>query len=489
MSILPSSAPSQAYIDGRSVDAESGDTLDVVAPGRGTVVASVADCGEVDVARAASSARRAFEAGVWRDRSPQERKAVLQRFAGLMEEDARDLALMDSVSAGKPITDCLDGDVPDSVDTLRWYAEIADKLYDKMAPADASSLALVTREPIGVVAAVLPWNFPCTMAAIKLGPALVAGNSVIVKPAKQTPFSAIRMAQLASEAGLPDGVLNVVPGRGEVAGRVLGLSGDVDAVTFTGSTEVGRGFLKYAASSNLKRVMLECGGKSPQIILDMRDDLEYVAGQLADAAFHNSGQNCTAGSRILVERSIHREVVDALAAAASDLVVGDPLDPATQLGAIIDGEALRRILGYVTDAERAGARVVCGGRRILEETGGWFIGPTILDGVTPDMAVAREEIFGPVVSIVAFETEEEAVRLANDSEYGLAASVYSSDLERAYRVARRVRAGTVSINCYREGDATVPFGGYKTSGFGGRDLGIEALDQFTEVKTILAELR
>ncbi len=289
---------------------------------------------------------------------------------------------------------------------------------------------------------------------------------------------------------MPDGVFNVVPGRGEVAGRALGLSHDVDAVTFTGSTEVGRHFLRYAADSNLKRVVLECGGKSPQIVMaDAVRDLGYVAEQLANAAFWNTGQNCTAGSRILVERSIRDEVVEALAATAAGLKVGDPLDHDTRLGAIIEPEALARILRYIDEAGSAGATVAFGGRRILEETGGWFVQPTILDNVTPDMAVAREEIFGPVVSMIPFAGEDEAIALANDTDYGLAASLFTHDLDRAHRMARAVRAGTVSVNCYSEGDITTPFGGYKTSGFGGRDKGIEALDQYSELKTIWFALR
>ena len=415
---------------------------------------------------------------------------MLLRFAGLVEKHAAELAFLDAIDAGKPLSDCEQIDLPDAVATLRWYAEILDKVFDKVSPTGPENLALIVREPVGVVAAVLPWNFPIATLSWKLGPALAAGNSIVVKPPEQAPLSTIRMAQLASEAGLPDGVFNVVPGRGEVAGRALGLSPEVDAVTFTGSTEVGRHFLRYAADSNLKRVTLECGGKSPQIVMaDAADDLGYVAEQLANAAFWNTGQNCTAGSRILVERSIRDRVVEALAAVAAGLTVGDPLDRATRLGAIIEPEALQRILRYIDEAGEAGANVAFGGRRILEETGGWFVQPTILDDVTPDMAVAREEIFGPVVSLLTFAGEDEAIALANDSDYGLAASLYTHDLDRAHRMARAVRAGTVAVNCYSEGDITTPFGGYKTSGFGGRDKGIEALDQYSELKTIWFALR
>ncbi len=490
MTALPPSTPTQAFIDGELVDAATGATLDTFEPGAGTVLAAVADCGVADVERATAAARAAFEKGSWRKLAPASRKTVLLRFADLVEAHASELAFLDAVNAGKPISDCEQIDLPDVVATLRWYAESLDKLFDKVSPTGPENLALIVREPIGVVAAVLPWNFPTSTLAWKIGPALAAGNSIVVKPPEQAPLSTIRMAQLAAEAGLPDGVFNVVPGRGEVAGRALGLSHDVDAVTFTGSTEVGRHFLRYAADSNLKRVVLECGGKSPQIVMaDAARDLPYVAAQLANAAFWNTGQNCTAGSRILVERSIRDEVVEALAATAAGLKVGDPLDHDTRLGAIIEPEALARILRYIDEAGGAGATVAFGGRRILEETGGWFVQPTILDNVTPDMAVAREEIFGPVVSMITFADEDEAIALANDTDYGLAASVFTHDLDRAHRMARAVRAGTVSVNCYSEGDITTPFGGYKTSGFGGRDKGIEALDQYSELKTIWFALR
>jgi gamma-glutamyl-gamma-aminobutyraldehyde dehydrogenase len=485
MTALPTTTATQAFIDGRLVDAISGETINTFAPGTGRLLAAVADCGVADVQRATGAARAAFDKGSWRALAPVERKAALLRFADLVEEHTAELARLDAVDAGKPITDCEQIDLPDAVNTLRWYAESLDKLFDRIAPTGPENLAMVVREPVGVVAAVLPWNFPTATLAWKLGPALAAGNSIVVKPAEQAPLSTIRMAQLASEAGLPDGVFNVVPGRGEVAGRALGLSRDVDAVTFTGSTAVGRQFLRYAADSNLKRVVLECGGKSPQIVMaDATRDLDYLAGQLADAAFWNTGQNCTAGSRILVDRRARDEVVEALTAVAAHLKVGDPLDRGTKMGPIIEPGALERILRFVDEARAGGARVAGGGRRILAETGGWFVEPTILDEVTPDMAVAREEIFGPVVSVIPFDTEDEAIALANDTDYGLAASVYTHDLDQAHRMARAVRAGTVSVNCYSEGDIATPFGGYKHSGFGGRDKGVEALDQYSELKTI-----
>ena len=477
------SAP-HAYIDGRPVAPESGETFETMMPATGEVLAEIAACGPEDVERAVASARRAFDKGHWSRLAPAERKKVLQRFADLIESNLLELARLDAVDAGKPIADCEELDLPDVVHTIRWYAEALDKVFGKVSPTGSDALALITSEPIGVVAAVLPWNFPSATLAWKLGPSLAAGNSVIVKPPEQAPLSTLRIAELASEAGLPDGVLNVVPGLGEVTGKALGLHMDIDMIAFTGSTEVGRHFLRYAADSNLKDVVLECGGKSPQIVMgDAGRDLAYVADQLASAAFWNSGQNCTCGSRILVDRTLEKDLLEAMADVTPQWRVGDPLDRETRMGPLIEASALERVMSYIEGAGHAGATIVSGGHRVLEDTGGWFVEPTIIGNVTPDMAVAREEIFGPVVAVLPFATEAEAITLANDSRYGLAASIFTRDVDAAHRLSRAVRAGTVTVNCYGEGDITTPFGGYKQSGFGGRDKGLEALNQYSELKT------
>jgi gamma-glutamyl-gamma-aminobutyraldehyde dehydrogenase len=437
------------------------------------------------VDRAVAAGRAAFDSGRWSRLAPASRKRVLLHFADLVEASTAQIARLDALDAGKPITDCESLDLPDLVTTLRWYAEALDKLFGKVAPTGEDSLGLIVREPAGVVGAVLPWNFPAAMLGWKLGPALAAGNSVIVKPAELSPLSALRVAELAAEAGIPDGVLNVVPGYGETAGRALGLHPDVDAVSFTGSTEVGRHFLRYSADSNLKRITLEMGGKSPQIVMaDAAGDLAGVAAELTNAAFWNMGQNCTAGSRILVHSSIHGDLVNALSAEAASWNVGDPLEHATRVGPLIEPDAMERVLGYITAAAADGASIAHGGRRVLTETGGWFVEPTVVDDVRPDMPMARDEIFGPVTAVIPFADEREAIAIANDTSYGLAASVFTQDISTAHRLARAVRAGTVTVNCYGEGDITTPFGGYRASGFGGRDKGLEAFDQYTEDKTI-----
>jgi gamma-glutamyl-gamma-aminobutyraldehyde dehydrogenase len=473
-----------AFIDGRFGPAASGARFVTENPATGQPLAEVAAGDATDVDDAVRAARAAFDDGRWSRQSPSDRKHVLLRLADLIEANLEELATIEALEAGKPITDCRDGDLPETIRTFRWYAEAIDKMFDAVAPTGPDALGLVVREPIGVVGTVLPWNFPLLLAAWKVAPALAAGNSMVVKPAELTSLSTIRLAELAAEAGLPDGVLNVVPGLGETAGQALGRHMGVDALSFTGSTEVGRLFLHYAADSNLKEVVLECGGKSPQLVMADPPDLDLVAERVLFAGFMNMGENCSCGSRLLVHRSVREPLLDRIATKVADWRVGDPLDAATRLGPLVERPHLDKVLAYIETGREEGARVVTGGEPILTETGGYYVAPTVFDGVKNGMRIAREEIFGPVISTIPFDDEGEAIALANDTNYGLAASVYTRDLDTAIRVARSVRAGTVGVNAYSEGDVTTPFGGYKQSGFGGRDKGLEAFDQYTEKKTI-----
>ena len=478
----------QSFIDGGFRDAISGRRFVTENPATGQPIAEVAEGGAADVDAAVAAARQAADDGRWSRRSPGDRKAILVRWADLIEDNARELGLIETIDAGKPITATVGLDMPASATCIRWHAEAADKLYGQVAPSPEGTVATITREPCGVVGAVIPWNYPAQMAAWKLGPSLATGNTVVIKPASTTSLSLIRIAELGSEAGLPDGVLNVVTGPGDVVGEALGRHPDVDCLAFTGSTEVGRRFLNYAAESNLKRVLLELGGKSPQVVFGDVTDLESVAANVAVAIFWNMGENCSAGSRLIVHRSVKDRLIEAVKAELGNWPVGDPLDPATKIGALISRGHMERVLRYVQVGRDEGARVVTGGERILEETGGWFVPPTIFDGVRNDMTIAREEIFGPVLSVIEFDTEAEAVAIANDTPYGLAASLYTENLNVAHRVARDLRAGVVGVNAYSEGDMTTPFGGYKLSGFGGPDKSVHAHDQYTETKTIWVQL-
>jgi gamma-glutamyl-gamma-aminobutyraldehyde dehydrogenase len=474
----------RAFIDGAFRDAASGETFVTENPATGQPLASIAAGDAADIDAAVAAARRAFDDGRWSNQAPADRKTTLLRFADLLDANLEELALLDSLEAGKPITDCREGDLPETVKTFRWFAEAIDKVFDSVAPTGPEALGLIVREPIGVVGAVLPWNFPILMAAWKAAPALAAGNSLVIKPAELTSLSTIRMAELAVEAGIPDGVLNVVPGLGETAGQALGRHTGVDMLSFTGSTEVGRYFLKYSAESNLKRITLEMGGKSPQVVLADPPDLDRVAEQVLIAGLMNMGENCSCGSRLLVHRSVRDALVDRLVDGLGEWPVGDPQAPATRVGPMIERPHLDKVLGYIEAGRGEGARIVAGGERTLADTGGYFVAPTIFDDVANTMTIAREEIFGPVISLIPFDDEEEAITLANQTSYGLAASVYTTNLDRAIRFSRALKAGTVGVNAYSEGDITTPFGGYKESGFGGRDKGLEAFDQYTEKKTI-----
>ncbi|GAA4667217.1 aldehyde dehydrogenase [Streptomyces chumphonensis] len=459
-----------------------GRTFTVVSPRDGRPLAEVADGGAADVDRAVAAARRAFDVGPWPRLAPAERGRVLTRVADLVEERRADLALTVSLEMGKPITDAFDIELRALIATFRWYGQLADKLTDTSPHTAPDALALVTREPAGVVGAVVPWNFPLTLAGWKIAPALAAGCSVVLKPSERSPLSALHLARIAGEAGLPPGVLNVVNGDGPVAGRALGLHPGVDVLAFTGSTAVGRHYLRYAADSNLKRVWLELGGKSPNIILPDAPDLETAAATAAWGIFFNQGEMCTAPSRLLVHSSIAERVTEAVVERARSLRVGDPLDPSTEMGALAGEEHLDRVLGHVHAALDAGARLRTGGERTLAETGGTYLRPTVFDRVDPDSALARDEVFGPVLSVLPFDDLDEAVALANATDYGLAAGLWTSDLSTAHRVARALRAGTVWVNCYEEGDLTVPFGGMKQSG-NGRDKSAHALEKYTELKT------
>ncbi|GJH33083.1 aldehyde dehydrogenase family protein [Paraburkholderia hospita] len=477
----------RAFIDGEYRTPESGRTFDCVSPIDGKVLVKVADCGEADVNAAVRAARHAFDKGVWSGLNPRQRKAKLLKWAALMREHLDELALLETLDAGKPIGDTTSVDVPGAAYCVEWFAEAIDKVGGEVVPADHHLVGLVTREPLGVVAAVVPWNFPILMASWKFGPALAAGNSVVLKPSEKSPLTAIRVAQLAHEAGIPAGVFNVVPGGGD-PGKLLALHHDVDCLAFTGSTNVGKLIMQYAGQSNLKRVWLELGGKSPNIVLPDCPDLDRAAKTAAGAIFYNMGEMCTAGSRLLVHRDIKDVFLDKLVAAARSYAPGNPLDPKTSMGAIVDQVQLDRVLGYI-EAGRAEAKLVHGGTRVQQESGGFYIEPTVFDVSTPDAKIAREEIFGPVLSVITFDTIDEAVKIANDSDYGLAAAVWTANLTTAHEVSRRLRAGTVWVNCYDEGgDMNFPFGGYKQSG-NGRDKSLHALEKYTELKSTLVRLR
>ena len=469
----------RAFIGGQYVPSVSGQTFDCVNPATGRTLGSIAACGQQDVDLAVAEARAVFERGDWARMAPRERKRRLVAFADLIERNAEELALLETIDMGKPIRDSLAVDLPLSVQCIRWYAEAIDKVYDEIAPTAPSAISLIRREALGVVAAVVPWNFPLLMAAWKLGPILAAGNSVILKPAEQSSLTAIRIAELSAEADIPDGVFNVLPGLGEDAGRALGLHGDVDAVAFTGSTEVGKLFLQYSGLSNMKRVGLECGGKSPNIILADAPDLDAAATAAAWGIFYNQGEVCNAGSRMIVEASVKEQVVEKVMAVGQAMKVGDPLDPATEIGAMVDGTQTERVMRYIEQGREEGATLRLGGNRVDRE--GCFIEPTLFDDVTSRMTIAQDEIFGPVLATIAAKDLDEAIRIGNDTRYGLAAAVWTRDINKAFKASSALRAGVVWINCFDHGDISSPFGGFKQSGFG-RDKSLHALEKYTELK-------
>ena len=463
--------PTAPFIDGKFRKG-AGPMMATVNPATGAEITRISTADASDVDLAVQKAREAFDQGHWSRMHPSDRKDILIRFCKLITRRRRELAVMESLDSGKPIRDCETIDIPETIHTIKWHAEAVDKLYDQTAPAGDDAMAMIVREPVGVVAAILPWNFPMLMLAWKIGPALAAGNSVIVKPAEQASLTALRLAEVAHMAGVPRGVLQVLPGDGPSVGEPLGRHMDVDMVTFTGSTETGRHFLRYAADSNLKKVVLECGGKNPAVVLNDAENLDHVAEHVVNAAFWNMGENCSAASRLIVHRDVKAPLMERIAARLRDWKTGDPLDPANHLGALIDQDHLAKVIGYLRDGDAPD---------------GPYVAPRVYD-VTREDALARDEVFGPILSVIEVASTDEAIQLANDTAYGLTASVFTANTRQAIRAARDIRAGTVTVNCYGEGDISTPFGGYKQSGFGGRDNGVHAHDQYTELKTIWIDL-
>ncbi len=475
--------PDRPFIDGKYVDSLSGETFACVYPGDGRVLAQIASCNEGDVDTAVRSARRAFDSGVWSRMAPADRRRILLRFSELILANREELALLETLNVGKPIANAYNGDVVSAAGCIAWYAEAIDKVYGEVAATAHDMTTLVVREPVGVVAAVVPWNYPMSMAAWKLGPALATGNSVILKPAEQSPFTALKLGELAIEAGIPPGVLNVVPGLGHITGKALGLHMDVDCVGFTGSTEVGKYFMQYSGQSNIKRIGLELGGKSPQVVLADCDDLDAAAAGIAAGIFANTGQVCNAGSRLIVDRKVRDALLEKIAAHAKAYAPGDPLDPATRMGSLVSEEQMDRVLGYIDAGRADGANAMIGGNRVRTETGGFFIEPTVFDGVRNDMKIAQEEIFGPVLSAITVNGFDEAMEVANDTIYGLAGAVWTGSVKNAHRAAKAIRAGVVWVNCFDRGSLAVPFGGFKQSGFG-RDKSLHAMDKYTDLKAV-----
>lgn len=479
----------RALINGRLADARSGETFETVNPATGRVITSIASCGAEDVDEAVKAARKAFDSGIWSNMNPSERKSILFKFADLIEKNGLDLAVMESIDSGKPICDTLEGDIPETVECFRFAAEAIYKLNDEMTPTDHDAMNLVWREPIGVCAAILPWNFPILMAAWKLAPILASGNCVVVKPAKLTSLTLLRLAELSLEAGIPDGVFNVVPGSGSSVGDALAKHMDVNLITFTGSTAVGRNLLNCSGNTNLKRVLLELGGKNPCVVMPDISDLDYAASEIVKAGLWNMGENCTQNSRIIIHKSMKEALLPQILKEVETWKVGNPLDSENKHGAIIERAHMERILKYIDIGREEGAKLLYGGRRILEETGGYFLEPAVFDECNQTMRIVKEEIFGPVFAIETFTDIEEAVAMANDTEYGLQASIWSDDINHIKYLTKSIKAGVVSVNHFSEGDVTTPFGGFKQSGFIGRDKSVWANRQYTELKSVFIRTR
>ena len=471
--------PGRLFIDGRFVESLSGKSFDSINPATEEVLTSVSEGDRADIDAAVAAARAAFETGPWPRMRPRDRGRLLLKLADLISANAEELARLETLDNGKPIAETLNVDIPQAAEVFAYYAGWADKIHGETIPATNDHFTYTLREPHGVCGQIIPWNFPLLMAAWKLAPALACGNTVVLKPAEQTPLTALRLAELVAEAGFPPGVVNVVPGYGPTAGAALAAHPGVDKIAFTGSTEVGR-LIQKAAAGNLKSVSLELGGKSPNIVFADADIDAAVQGAIR-GIFFNQGEVCCAGSRLFVEEAAHDHFVEALAGFAGALKQGDPLDASTQVGAQVSDEQFGKILGYIESGVQAGATLLTGGARQGEK--GYFIQPTVFTGVDKNAAIAREEIFGPVVSTFTFKGIDEAIAEGNDSNYGLAAAVWTRDIKKAHRVARALRAGTVWVNTYNAFDTAVPFGGYKESGTG-RELGVQALDLYTQTKSV-----
>ena len=472
----------RAFINGQRTGSASGQVFDDYSPIDGRLLAKVARGDGADIDAAVAAARAAFEDRRWAGKSPAARKRTLIKFADLILKNTAELALLETLDMGKPITCSQSVDVAACANCIRWYGEAIDKLYDEIAPTGDASLALITREPVGVVGAIVPWNYPLIMTAWKIAPALAAGNSVVLKPSEKSPLSALRLAEIALEAGIPAGVFNVVPGFGIEAGAALALHMDVDCIAFTGSTQVGKGIMQMAGQSNLKRAWCELGGKSANIVCADCPDLDAAVSAAIGSIYFNQGESCNAPSRLFVEESIREPFLDKALALMPRFQPGDPLDEATVMGAIVDAAQMATVMGFIEAGKAAGARLLAGGEAARVGSGGFYITPTLFDGVDSSMTIAGEEIFGPVLSVLSFTDIKDAIRQANATPYGLQAAVWTRDLTKAIQSARALRAGTVHVNQYDSDDITVPFGGVKQSG-NGRDKSLHAIDKYTELKT------
>lgn len=476
---------SQLFIDGKFVDAASGKTFENFSPSDGHLICNVASGDVEDINRAVASAKKAFDSGIWRQMNPRDKKAIMLRWAQLLGEHKEELALLEAIDTGRPISDALSVDAPNSTRVIQWYAETIDKTYDEIAPAPRNALAMVTREPLGVIGAVVPWNYPMMITSWKLGPAIAMGNSIVVKPAENSSLSALKMAELAVAAGLPHGVFNVVPGLGSEAGQALARHMDVAKIAFTGSGPTGRKMMQYAAESNMKQVSLELGGKSPQVVLNDCVDLEAAASTIAWAIYYNAGQTCNAGSRIIVEKGVKEELFAHLHKFLESFVVGNQFDPATQMAGLVSELQRDRVNAYLDLIGQDGEKLIFGGDKTTGSD--LLIKPTLIDNVKPDSRLAQEEIFGPVLVAIDAKDEEDALRLANGTEYGLAASVWTNNVARAHKFARKLRAGTVWVNTFDMLDVITPFGGFGSSG-NGRDKSLHALDAYSALKTTWVDL-